>query len=495
MLDDVSFDLREGEVHVLAGENGAGKSTLIKILAGIHTEYEGAMELEGKPVHFSTPQEARQCGISVIHQEMSLVDSMSVLDNIYLGREPSRFGGCWLDRTTQVEQSGKFCEMLDLSCDELDRPVEGFSFPVKNRIEIAKALTSDARVLVMDEPTSALDRPEVDKLFALIETLKKAGCCIVYISHKMEEIYRIADRITVLRDGRWVGTAEAKDCPEQRLIQWMICREISEQFPEPLRVPGAAARLELRNFIVPARNPSQRPTAGGVSLRVHAGEIVGIAGLQGSGASELFQGLFGCFDKDCPGTVEIDGIAFRPRNPTHAIQRGLAYLTADRKSTGLVLPMSVEKNVSLSSLPWVSLGGWLRPRKERANARKHVDSLHIRLASLDQAVGTLSGGNQQKVVLAKWLETKPGVLLLEDPTRGVDIGSKREIYSLMRQWTAERMAILLISSELPELLGLSDRIIVLHRGSVAAQFSKEDATQENVLAAAMGSVAPGKEAA
>lgn len=492
VLDGVSMDLNAGEVHILAGENGAGKSTLIKILAGIHTEYDGGIELAGQPVRFTTPHEANRRGISVIHQEMSLVDSMSVADNVLLGREPTRLGGWWLDRAARLQRVLELCRQFDLtfSAAELSRPVELFSLSVKNRIEIAKALAFDARILVMDEPTSALTSAEAEKLFTLMEALKRRGCGIIYISHKMEEIYRVADRITVLRDGKWVGTATVQQCPEPRLIQWMIGRELSEYIPARTRPPrpeGEQPRLEVRDLRVPSPDPSRPDAVRHFSARVHAGEIVGVAGLQGAGGSELFQGLFGAFGAVCRGSAWIDGELFQPRSPGDSIRRGLAHLTADRKSTGLVLGLSVGQNVSLAALPKFSPGGWLRPELEHEAATRQVGALRIRLASTDQDTGTLSGGNQQKVVLAKWLETRPRVLLLEEPTRGVDIGTKHEIYSLMNQWSAEGLAILLISSDMPELLGLSDRIIVLHRGEITASFDRGEATPEKILAAAMGS--------
>lgn len=494
VLEGIDFDLRPGEVHILAGENGAGKSTLIKILAGIHADYEGTIVLGGQPARFATPHAANRAGISVIHQEMSLIDPLSIADNLFLGRELTRAAGWWLDRGAQRDRALEVCRRLglDFTAADLARPVEQFSLSVKNRLEIAKALAFDARILVMDEPTSALNRTEVEKLFALIDDLKRRGCGIVYISHKMEEIYRLADRITVLRDGRWVGTAPAAECPEPKLIQWMIGRELTEQIPQRA-APGFTSetppRLEIADFRVPHRDPARPDAVRSFAVRVRPGEIVGLAGLQGSGCTELFQGLFGADGPVCSGRVTLDGAPFQPRSPAASIAAGLAYLTADRKGTGLVLGMSIGENVNLASLPRVSPGGWLRPARERERAAKQRDALRIRLASLDQPVGTLSGGNQQKVVLAKWLETQPKVLLLEEPTRGVDVGAKHEIYSLMQQWTAAGMAIVLISTEMPELLGLSDRILVLHRGEVTARFDRGEATPEKILAAAMGSPA------
>jgi len=499
VLEGVSLDLDAGEVHVLAGENGAGKSTLIRILAGIHTDYEGSIELRGRPVRFAGPHEAYRAGISVIHQELSLIGPMSVVDNIYLGREPAARGGLWLDRTGQADRALGLCRQvgLELGAADLTRPVEQFPLSVRNLVEIAKAVAFDARIVVMDEPTSALGRADVERLFALVGALRRRGCAIIYITHKMEEIYRVADRITVLRDGRLVGTAAASECPEPKLIQWMIGRDLAPHSRPPTREAGAApgpAALEVRGFSVPHPVPGRPPAIRDFSVSVRGGEVVGIAGLQGSGGSELFQGLFGAYGPVCPGAVSIGGRPFSPRSPARSIARGLSYLTADRKGSGLVPAMSVEHNVTLASLPRFSPGGVLRPGMERASAAAQAAALNIRLASPDQAAGTLSGGNQQKVVLAKWLETRPRVFLLEEPTRGVDIGAKTEIYSLMRRWTSAEMAILLISSELPELLLLCDRILVLHRGALTGEFGRDKATPGGIMAAAMGSPAATGEA-
>jgi ribose transport system ATP-binding protein len=370
--------------------------------------------------------------------------------------------------------------------------VERFPLSVKNRIEIGKALAFDARILVMDEPTSALSQSEVERLFELIATLKRRGCCIIYITHKMEEIYRVADRITVLRDGRIVGTAPASECPEPVLIERVIGRELARHTrprPQPGAAPRGATALEVRGFRVPDADPGRPPAVCDFSVDVREGEIVGIAGLQGSGGTELFHGLFGALAFACSGSVRIGGGDFQPSSPGRSIRAGLSFLTADRKVSGLVPSMSVAHNITLASLPSVSPAGVMRPRLEGERASAQARALGIRASALDQPVSALSGGNQQKAVLAKWLETGPRVLLLEEPTRGVDIGAKAEIYRLMEGWAARGMAILLISSELPELLLLCDRILALHRGRVTAEFSREEATPERILAAAMGSPA------
>jgi ABC-type sugar transport system ATPase subunit len=489
VLESVSFDLNAGEVHVLAGENGAGKSTLIKILAGIYPEYDGEIEVGGRPARFSGPIDASQHGISVIHQELSLVDTLSVADNICLGRESTR--GWLLDRRAQAARVREVCSMIDLelSRDDLNRPVGDFPLSAKNRIEIAKALLGDARIFVMDEPSSALNHTEIEKLFRLIDNLRKRSCGIVYISHKMEEIYRVADRITVLRDGRRVGTAPVEECPEPTLIRWMIGRELSEQFPKRAIVARDAAvppRLKVTELTVPSSDPGRPDVVRGVSLEVRAGEIVGLAGLQGAGCAELLKGVFGGYGAVCGGTVAIDGMPMNPSSPADSIRRGVAYLTGDRKGSGLVLGMSVEGNLSLASLPGISPHGLLSRKRERKLAERCVEMLGIRLSLVSQEVGTLSGGNQQKVVLGKWLETRPQVLLLEEPTRGVDVGAKHEIYHLLNQLAADGLAILLISTEMPELLRMCDRIVVLHRGSVTATLGWAEATPEGILSAAMG---------
>jgi ABC-type sugar transport system ATPase subunit len=482
VLQDVSLEIRAGEVLILAGENGAGKSTLIKILGGVHTEYEGTIELLGRPIRPGSPLEANALGIAVIYQELSLVPSMTVADNIFLGRPITHAG--FVRDGVQVAQSRALLEQLGIEIDVRSR-AEDLPIAQRQLTEIAKALAQDAKVIVMDEPTSSLNAPEVEKLFGLIQGLKRRGCGIVYITHKMEEIERIGDRVSVLRDGRHVGTAPAAELPPARLVEWMVGREMEEQFPRHNSHRGEP-RLRLEGFSVAAPGNRTRLAVDGVSLRVCAGEILGVGGLQGSGASDLFAGLFGAYGRATSGQALLNGQPLTISTPRRAISQGVAYLTNDRKATGLVLPLSIVANATLGDLPRLSPRGWRRPGAELEAAQRHAKTLALRAASLDLEVGALSGGNQQKVALAKWLQVKPQLMLLDEPTRGIDVGAKREIYELLNALTTEGIAIMLITSELPELLALSDRIVVLHRGRVTAEFTRQQATAERVLAAAMG---------
>jgi len=475
VLADVDFDLAPGEVHVLAGENGAGKSTLIKILAGAYQDYEGTIQLRGAPIRFRSPSDAARHGIAVIHQELSLVPSMSVLDNLFLGRA-----------TPGRERAGKAAEIFRrLSLDvDANQCVEDYPLAVQQMIEIGKALAIDARILIMDEPTSALNEVETDRLFAVVTDLKAQGCGIVYITHRMDEIYRLADRITVLRDGRNAGTAKASELAREQLIRWMVGREISGQFPTR-RAAAGAERLAVRNFRVPG-SMGKAWAVEDVSFTVRAGEILGVAGLQGSGNTELLHGLFGVYGAAATGEIRVDGQAASVASPSRAMSAGLALLTGDRKRAGIVPGLSVVSNVTLAALARFAPSGWIDTGAELAATAKHVESLGIRIASPQQEIQTLSGGNQQKVLIGRWLETAPRVLLLDEPTRGVDVGAKHEIYELMNQWTAAGISIVLITSEMQELLAMSDRIIVMHRGRMTAELAHGEFSQERILKAAMG---------
>ncbi len=483
VLEDVHFDLQPGEVHVLAGENGAGKTTLIKILSGAHSDYEGDIFLEGKRVRFKSPQDARLKGISAIHQDLALVDSIRVVDNLFLGRERTR-GRWWMDWRSQKAQARQILQPLGISVD-LEEPLSSYPLSVRQMIEIAKALASDARILIMDEPTSALSEAEAGRLFDLINQLKQRKCSVIYITHRLEEIFRIADRVSVLRDGWLVGTARSRDLTSEELIRWMVGREIQQQFPER-RPEFGPERLRVEGFSLPDPSGKKGYLVEEISLRLRAGEILGLAGLRGSGKSEFLNGLFGTYGRDVFGEVVLDNRRFEIISPRHSIEQGLVLQTNDRKRTGLVSGLSVAWNITLPSLENFSPRGWVKKKEESAAAQKQIQELGIKVSSPAQEVATLSGGNQQKVVLAKWLQTKPKVLLLDEPTLGVDVGAKHEIYHLMNALTRQGMAILLVTSELPELLAMSDRLLVLHRGRVQAELDREEATDEKVIRAAMG---------
>jgi ribose transport system ATP-binding protein len=482
VLDKVDFSIYPGEVHILAGENGAGKSTLMKILAGAYSDYQGRILMEDREIRPSSPLDANRHGIAAIHQELSLIPSMSVADNLYLGHPVTRFGFVRHEFHKKSAQEVLGRAGLDVGVATL---VEDLPISVQQLIEITKAIRLNARVMIMDEPSSALNARDVETLFDLVKQLKSENRGIVYITHRLEEMHRLADRITVLRDGGLVGSSPASELSENTLIHWMVGREMEEQFPRHTPQTSSEA-LRVENLTVYKPKRALRPFVDKVSLTVGRGEILGIGGLQGSGASELFLGLFGALPRRTEGRIFIEGKPVRIRSPREAIASGIALLTNDRKATGLVSSMSVTANLCLASLPDLCRYGWRRPRAEELLAAKMGEALQLRAASYDMEAGDLSGGNQQKVAIGKWLSTNPRVLLLDEPTRGIDVGAKHEIYQLMNEWTARGISILLVTSEMPELLAMSDRIIVMHRGAVTAELSRREATAEAVLEAAIG---------
>jgi ribose transport system ATP-binding protein len=482
VLDGVDLDVFPGEVHVIAGENGAGKSTLIKILSGVYADYQGSITFSGQPIHPASPHQANALGIVAIYQELSLVPSMTVADNIFLGRAHT-VGGMIDDRRQRAEARRVVAELgLDV---DVEQRVETLSIGTQQMLEIAKALSLDARVIIMDEPTSALTSPEVAKLFLTIERLTARGCGVIYITHKMEEIERVAQRITVLRDGKRVGSALASDLPTPALVKMMVGRDLDEQIPRSLTQAGEC-RLAIEDFTIRSPDRDRRPHVDRMALSVRAGEILGVAGLQGSGASHLLMGLFGAYGKLAQGKVTLNGRSVAIGSPREAIRNGIALLTNDRKATGLVPSMSIVANITLTDMKRFSPIGFFDAGLEERAAQALAKALRLRAASLHMEVSALSGGNQQKVALAKWLQVKPQVLLLDEPTRGIDVGAKHEIYQLMNEWTRSGIAIVLITSEMPELLAMSDRIVVMHRGMATAELTRDTATPEAVLEAAMG---------
>ena len=474
-LDGVDFELRRGEVHILLGENGAGKSTLMKILSGAYQKSAGRVTLDGAEVEIRNPAHAQGLGISTIYQEFNLVPHLSVGENIFLGREPRGWPGL-IDRRAVNRQAAEVLGRLGLKLDPR-RPVKGLRVAEQQMVEVAKALSLDARVLIMDEPTAALAEHEIQDLFAAIRGLQEKGVSVVYISHRMEELFEIGDRVTVLRDGRSVGTFDVKGTNKFELIRLMVNRDLTELFPKE-----RAARGEE---VLRVEDLTTRGGLDGVSFSLHKGEVLGVAGLLGAGRTELARAIFG-LDKLERGTVRIKGRERRIGSPRAAINSGLGFLTEDRKAQGLVLPLSVKDNLCLPSVDKFTTLGFVDSRRERRAADRYVRELRIRTPGLDQKVAYLSGGNQQKVVLSKWLCSEAEVFIFDEPTRGVDVGAKAEIYQLMNRLAASGVAIVMISSELPEILGMSDRILVMRAGRVACEFGSEEATQEKILECALG---------
>jgi rhamnose transport system ATP-binding protein len=475
-LSGVSFDLVEGEVHALVGENGAGKSTLIKVMTGAVVADSGTLSVGGHPVAVMSPATSRALGIAAIYQQPALFPHLTVAENIAFALEP---GAAW----RRIDWSRRRKEAADLLTRVgagigADRLVASLSMPEQQLVEIAKAIGSAARVLIMDEPTASLSEPEVERLFEVVARLKTERVGIIYISHRLEEILSIADRVTVLRDGTTVETRARAGLQRSTLINLMIGRELSAIFPKRTVALGEVA-LELRRLTCTAAGVRD------VSLEVRSGEIVGLAGLVGSGRTELAQTVFGLTPADS-GDVLVHGRPIEIRSPAGAIHAGIGYLPEDRQQHGVVPQMAVDENVSLASLDAVARGGLIDRSSERGQAERYVHQLRIKAASVESDVESLSGGNQQKVALARWLATSPKVLILDEPTQGVDVGSKSEIHALMQELAGRGLAVLMISSELPEILGMSDRVAVMRAGTVAGVLAREDATQERVLAMALG---------
>jgi ABC-type sugar transport system ATPase subunit len=471
-LVDVDLDVVAGEVHAIVGENGAGKSTLMNILAGIYQPDAGSIALEGQPVHVDGPRRAMALGIAMIHQELNLAPNLSVAENIFLGRAPNRGG--LIDWRRLDFEARALLERLGIDLD-VRETVENLSVARQQMVEIAKALSLDARAIIMDEPTSALTERETTALFGIIGRLKAEGVAVVYISHRLDEIFRIADRVTVLRDGRLVGSALIADITPSQVIGMMVGRELTALFPK--------AEVEAGPAVLEVRHVSRAGVLHDISFSVRRGEILGLAGLVGAGRTELARAIFGA-DRIDDGEILLDGRPVRIVAPHDAIRHGMGFVTEDRKLHGLVLGMSVRENATLAILRELTHFGLVSFALERQLAGEYVRQLDIRTPSIDQEVLNLSGGNQQKVVLAKWLATRPRVLILDEPTRGIDVGAKAEVHALMSRLATAGVAILMISSELPEILGMSDRILVIRQGQVSAEFSRAEATQEKILASA-----------
>jgi rhamnose transport system ATP-binding protein len=477
-LKGVSFELRPGEVHALVGENGAGKSTLIKIVSGAHQPDSGTLQIADQVINANDPVISRALGIAVIYQRPALLPDLTVAENIALGLEER---GAW--RTVRWKSRRKRArELLSRVGANIspDAQVHTLSMPEQQLVEIARALGANARILILDEPTASLSDREVDRLLQVIRDLRTQGVGIVYISHRLEELHQIADRVTVLRDGCSIATRPMADVDRAELIRLMVGREVTAIFPKQT-VPLGETLLELRNL------GCRESGVQGVSLQIRTSEILGLAGLVGAGRTELARTLFGLTPAD-EGEILWRGKPLAIHSPARAVQLGIAYVPEDRRRHGVILEMPVATNATLAVLNRVSSHGWMNFRQERRLAADYVQRLSVKTASLDTPVGDLSGGNQQKVSISRWLATQPKLLILDEPTQGIDVGAKAEIHRLMGELAARGMAILMISSELPEILGMSDRIVVMHGGTVTGNLDRSDATQEKVLALALGHI-------
>jgi ribose transport system ATP-binding protein len=474
-LDGVTLEVLPGEVHALVGENGAGKSTLMKILAGALAQDAGQLIINGAPTRIISPQHAQALGISMIYQEFNLVPYLSVAENIFLGREPKLAWGL-IDWGRMHRDAEAILDRLGVRLD-VRTPITQLSVAQQQMVEIAKAISYRAKIIVMDEPSATLTEHELARLFELIRALQAEGVSIIYISHRLEEIFEIADRVTVLRDGRWIGTHPVSEVDRDQLIKMMVGRELTEKIPKR---PAALGDVLLR--VEGLSGGSVRD----VSFTVRRGEVLGLTGLVGAGRTEVARMIFGADPREA-GVIELNGRRLNIRSPSDAIRHGIGFVTEDRKGQGLVVGLSVRENVTLANLDLLAVWGIIRRGRELSAVRQAIDDLRIRTPSTEQIVNNLSGGNQQKVVLAKWLFTQSRLLILDEPTRGIDVGAKVEIYNLMNALAERGVGMIMISSELPEAIGMSDRILVMHEGRVAAELSREEAAQETIMRYATGS--------
>ncbi|ARF49910.1 sugar ABC transporter ATP-binding protein [Pantoea stewartii] len=472
-LDNVSLRVRPGTVHALMGENGAGKSTLMKCLIGMYRPDQGSIKIKGEPVQFRDTMDALRSGISMIHQELNLVPHMTVAENIWLGREPVKFG--FVDHARLNEETQQLLSRLNIRL-KADRLVGELSIASQQMVEIAKAVSWNSDIVIMDEPTSALTETEVAHLFTIIRDLREQGKAIVYISHKMDEIFAITDEISVFRDGSWVGSDSSSAFTRQSLITKMVGRELTQLFPKFNNAIGEE--------VLTVRHLSCQDRFSDVSFGVRRGEILGVAGLVGAGRSEVMESLFGMVPFDS-GEILIDGVPVAIDSPSVAIEKGMAFLTEDRKKSGLFLVLSVLENMSIVNMPEYSgKGGFVSHVKMAQDCMDQIRRLNIKTPTMDQIINNLSGGNQQKVLIARWLLAQPKILILDEPTRGIDVGAKAEIYRLISELANRGVAIIMVSSELPEILGMSDRIMVMHGGRITGTLDKDEADQETILSLA-----------
>ena len=480
VLHEVSFSLRPGEVHALLGENGAGKSTLVKVMTGVHQPDKGEIYLDGKHVAFSDTRESRQAGIAAIYQELSLFPDLDVAENIFVGRQPTTIGGR-IDWRKLYADAGSLLESLGVHLD-LKQKARSLSIAQQQMVEIARAFSINARILIMDEPTSSLTLNEVADLFRLVRRLRDEGTAVVFISHRLEELFELADRVTVMRDCSYVDTCSIKDVSRDDLIRLMVGRTITNLFPKQ--------DVKAGDVILKVENLERAGSFRNVSFELRCGEILGMAGLVGAGRTNVARAIFGV-EPATAGSIQIEGRKVAITSPQQAIKLGLAYVPEDRQLHGLIPAMNITSNISLPMLSKYARRGWLQDKTERKAAYDAALQMEVRANNIWQMARELSGGNQQKIVLSKWLSTHPRILILDEPTRGIDVGTKAAVHALMSRLASEGMAILMISSELPEILGMSDRVIVMREGHMTGHFSRAEATQEKIISAATQAVTLG----
>jgi ribose transport system ATP-binding protein len=476
-LDKVSFEVEQGEVHALVGENGAGKSTLMKILTGVRIPDQGEIVYRNESIKIHNPRDARNLGISIIYQEFNLLPHLTVAQNIFIGREPRKKPSFLLDEKELNRRAQEILDSLHLYIKPTEK-IANLTVACQQMVEIVKALSVKSEILVMDEPTAALTEHEIEELFRVILKLKAQGVGIIYISHRLEELEHIADRVTVMRDGRYIDTVKYAETDINQLITMMVGRSITEIFP--------VRKAKIGNVALRVENLTENKKLKDISFKLHSGEVLGVAGLMGAGRTEMARAIFGADPVDS-GNVYIHGKGIRINSPHQAIEHGIGYLTEDRKKDGIALGLSVENNILLASIPqFTNRFGLVQEGRTEKKANNLVSALKIKTPSLEQKAEFLSGGNQQKLIIARWLCRNSRVLIFDEPTRGIDVGAKLEIYELINQLTEEGVAIIMISSELPEILGMSDRILVMHAGRIAGVLSRSEATQEKIIYLATG---------
>ncbi|MBB4661996.1 sugar ABC transporter ATP-binding protein [Conexibacter arvalis] len=479
-LRDASLELYGGHVRALLGENGAGKSTLVKTLAGVYRPDAGTVLVDGEPVSFHGPIDARDAGIAIIYQEPTLFPDLSVAENVFMGRQPLS-AGKRIDKKDLHDKTAELFRQLGVAI-EPERPVRGLSIADQQLVEIAKALSFEARVLIMDEPTAALSGTEVERLFRVTRTLREQGAAVMFISHRLEEIFAICDHVTVMRDGAVTYNGDLEGKTNDDLVRWMVGRDIDQLFPK--------VESEIGKPVLRVERLTREGVFFDVSFEVKAGEIVALAGLVGAGRSEVARTIFG-IDRADGGHAEINGRRLPNHKPTAAMRAGIGFVPEDRRQQGLVMDLSIARNATMTRMRSLAPAGIIRAAREKALASEWATRLQLKYHRLDDHVGTLSGGNQQKVVLAKWLATQPRLLIIDEPTRGIDVGTKAEVHRLISELASRGLAVLMISSELPEVLGMADRVLVMHEGRLTGEFSREEADEERVMRAATGQTKEG----